>query len=143
MAEEFSFLLGDAALRNVAASRNDLLREMVRVLAVARTIPSEDRESVFQAIVAREQLGATVIAGGIAIPHTRHPAVARTVGVVAGSEAGIDFQSPDGRPVHLVVLLVSPAGQPAEHLQAMQHIARFLRSRTGERPLPQRPYENR
>ena len=38
----------------------------------------------------------------------------------------VDFESVDGRPVDLVVLLVGPTARTALHVQTLARIARFL-----------------
>jgi mannitol/fructose-specific phosphotransferase system IIA component (Ntr-type) len=41
---------------------------------------------------------------------------------------GIDFHAADGVPVTLIFLILSPADQPAVHLQALARISRLLRT---------------
>ena len=41
---------------------------------------------------------------------------------------GIDFRAPDGMAVTVIFLILSPADQPAVHLQALARIARLLRT---------------
>jgi PTS system fructose-specific IIA component/PTS system nitrogen regulatory IIA component len=79
------------------------------------------------AILDREDLGSTGIGRGLAIPHTKHPSVQNTVGIVGHAPDGIDFDSLDGRPVRNVVLLISPPDQTQQHLRAMQQIVRIYR----------------
>jgi mannitol/fructose-specific phosphotransferase system IIA component (Ntr-type) len=124
--EELDFLITDASLADRTTSRDGLLREMVTRISAAGLLPLENCQQVLEALVKREQLGSTGIGRGIAIPHTKHPAVSRTVGIVAGSRAGIDFESVDDQPVHLVVLLISPPGETREHLRALERTSKVL-----------------
>ena len=41
----------------------------------------------------------------------------------------IDFSSPDKRPVELVILLVSPSDNTADHIQALGRISRLMVNR--------------
>ena len=63
----------------------------------------------------------------MAIPHTKHASVERLIGTVALSKAGVAFDSLDGEPVHVFVLLISPQDRPGDHLRALENVSRSLR----------------
>ena len=63
----------------------------------------------------------------MAIPHTKHTSVDRLVGTVAVSRNGVPFESLDGEPVHVFVLLISPQDRPGDHLRALENVSRSLR----------------
>jgi mannitol/fructose-specific phosphotransferase system IIA component (Ntr-type) len=48
--------------------------------------------------------------------------------VLARSKKGLDWSAIDGRPVHIVFLLVSPAEEPEIHLQCLRWIAGLARN---------------
>src|SRR5204862_8292940 len=73
------------------------------------------------------QLGSTGIGRGIAIPHTKHPSVDRRTGTVALSQGGVAFDSIDGEPVYVFVLLLSPQDRPGDHLRALENVVRTMR----------------
>jgi PTS system nitrogen regulatory IIA component len=125
------FVATDAIRARVEADNKEgVVREMVRALVESGKIARADEESIFKAIMKREDLGSTGIGRGVAVPHTKHPGVTRLVGTVAVSPAGIDFESLDGDPVHLFFLLVSPPDRPGDHLRALENISRQLRDDT-------------
>lgn len=109
------------------ATKHEAIQTLVRRLGDLGRISPEACDELVSRIIAREELGATAIGRGIAIPHAKHPAVPRTVGIVGYAARGIDFNSLDGEPVKIVVLLLSPAGQSVEHLRALAWISRTLR----------------
>ena len=109
-----------------ATSRDEAIRELVRLLAQSGRIAPGDVESVSKAIMRREHLGSTAIGHGVAIPHAKAPAARRLVGAFGRSKAGIEFASIDGEPVHLVFLLASPPESQRAHLKALAHISRLL-----------------
>jgi PTS system fructose-specific IIA component/PTS system nitrogen regulatory IIA component len=46
---------------------------------------------------------------------------------VALSRPGVTFDSLDGEPVHVFVLLISPQDRPGDHLRALENVSRSLR----------------
>ncbi|MBC8873691.1 MAG: PTS sugar transporter subunit IIA [Planctomycetes bacterium] len=130
LADEFRFVVPESILPDLNVPSKDLaIRTMVGSLAETGVIPEAEQELVADAIIRREQLGSTGIGRGIAIPHTKHGAVDRVVATMAYSREGIDFDSLDGQPVHLLLLLVSPPDNPNEHLRALEAVSRCLANR--------------
>ena len=54
--------------------------------------------------------------------------VARSTLVLARCKKGLEWQAIDGRPVHVLFLLVSPAAAPENHLKCLRWIAGLARS---------------
>jgi len=122
------FVVRDAILPDLlAVNKESVIREMVESLRTAGNFKSGDPEEVVKAILKREVLGSTGIGRGVAIPHTKHPTVEKLVGTVALSKGGVAFESLDGEPVHVFVMLVSPQDRPGDHLRALENVSRSLR----------------
>jgi nitrogen PTS system EIIA component len=122
------FVVRDAIVSELAATTKEgVIREMVESLRAAGQFKSGDPEDIIRAILKRELLGSTGIGRGVAIPHTKHPSADRLVGTVALSRNGVSFESLDGEPVHVFVLLVSPQDRPGDHLRALENVSRRLR----------------
>lgn len=123
---------------NVKAIRADLsaydkegvIAELVESLVSAGAINGDEKDSIVQAIMKREELGSTGIGRGVAVPHTKHASVEELVGTVGVSSEGVDFTSLDGEKVQLFFLLVSPPDRPGDHLRALENISRQLRDDT-------------
>jgi mannitol/fructose-specific phosphotransferase system IIA component (Ntr-type) len=129
-AGELQFLIDDAIVPDLrATTKEEAIREILVHLASSGAVDANDLDGAAQAILSREELGSTGIGHGVAIPHASLPSVCREVGAVAGTRQGIDFNSRDGRPVHLIFLLLSPPDNPSDQVQALAGIARYLRSR--------------
>jgi len=127
LAEEFRFMVPESILPDLSVPSRDLaIRTMVGSLAEAGAIPDAEQESIADAVIRREQLGSTGVGRGIAIPHTKHGAVERVVATMALSRQGIDFDSVDDKPVHLVFLLISPVDKPTDHLRALEAVSRCV-----------------
>jgi mannitol/fructose-specific phosphotransferase system IIA component (Ntr-type) len=110
-----------------ATDRNGVIRELVQALADHGAIDPARADGIAQAVIRRENQGSTGFGKGVAVPHVKHDAVARTVACVGRSSHGVDFVSLDRAPVYTVVLLVSPKNDPDAHLAAMEKIFRHLR----------------
>jgi PTS system nitrogen regulatory IIA component len=110
-----------------ATNKEGVIREMVESLRGAGAFKVAETDEIVKAILKRELLGSTGIGRGVAIPHTKHPSVDRLVGTVALSKTGVPFDSLDGEPVHVFVLLISPQDRPGDHLRALENVSRSLR----------------
>jgi PTS system fructose-specific IIC component/PTS system nitrogen regulatory IIA component len=70
----------------------------------------------------------TGIKTGIALPHGKTDAVRGICGAMGLSKAGIDYDSLDGEPVHLIILLISSKADSELHLKTLKKIAGLLES---------------
>lgn len=122
------FIVRDAIIPALAAgTRDDAIREMVDSLHAAGQLQASDTADIVRAVLRREALGTTGIGHTIAIPHSRHAGVSQLIGTVAISRTGVPFDSIDGEPVNVLVLLVSPPDRPGDHLRALENVVHTMR----------------
>ncbi|MDY3551706.1 PTS sugar transporter subunit IIA [Gemmata sp. JC717] len=114
-----------SAVRSV---KEQVIREMVGALHAAGHFRASDVDEIVRAVLRREELGTTGIGRHIAIPHSRHPAADRLIGTLALSRDGLPFDSLDGEPVYVFILLVSPQDRPGDHLRALEAVVRTMRN---------------
>lgn len=107
-----------------AAEKVGAIRELVDLLGEAGQI--SDSETVFHAVLEREQTRSTGIGKGLAVPHGKSPACSKLVMALGRPATPIDFGSRDDRPVDVVVLLVSPPDQTGPHIQALARVSRLM-----------------
>jgi PTS system nitrogen regulatory IIA component len=88
------------------------------------------RAVVFDSLFAREKLGSTGLGQGIAIPHGRIKGLKQAAGAFLRLTTPVPFDSPDGRPVNLLFVLLVPEQATEEHLQILSELAQ----RFAERP---------
>ena len=81
----------------------------------------------FEKILEREMDSSTGIGLGVAIPHTRVESLADIFIAVGRSLKGIDFETPDGTPVHLVFMIAVNANH-AEYLKIISRISWLVRN---------------
>ncbi len=127
MAAIQGLLEGDLIIEDLRATNKEgVIRELTELLA--RRGKVKDVDDLVRVVLDRESQGSTGIGDGIAIPHAKSRAVARTLVVFGRSRRGVDFQTLDGKPADLFFLLVSPEDQPGEHLKSLARISRILRN---------------
>jgi diadenylate cyclase len=106
-------------------SKESAIRELVN--AFVATAQEADADAILRAIQEREKIVSSWIAPGIAIPHARIPGWEGVAVAVGRSRKGIAFDSSDGNPVNLLVLIVSDNDEPDQHIMLLAEIARTLR----------------
>ncbi len=109
-------------------NKEDAIRGLVGALRAAGVVAADSEDGIVAAILKREELGSTGIGNGVAVPHTKHASVGKLVAAVALVKDGVDFQSLDGKRVHIMFLLVSPPDRPGDHLRGLENISRHLRN---------------
>ena len=84
-------------------------------------------DSVYlEAVMKREEESTTGIGFGVAIPHGKSAAVAEPSLAFGRSQAGIQYDSMDGKPVHLMFLIAVPETSNDEHLRILSKLSRKL-----------------
>jgi mannitol/fructose-specific phosphotransferase system IIA component (Ntr-type) len=107
-----------------AADKESLIRELVGVLAGHGVV--DDVDDAVEAVLRREQTRTTGIGNGLALPHGKCSAARGLVMAMGRPGRAVDFDSVDGRPVTLVVLLLSPREMTGPHIQALARVSRLL-----------------
>jgi PTS system fructose-specific IIA component len=108
------------------------IRDLMDHLVAAGRVDAQGAEDLLEHVLERERSMSTGMERGIAIPHAAVdglPDVVAALGIVA-SEQGLAFESIDGRPTHLVVLLLIPRAQKLLHIRTLADIARVLGKET-------------
>ena len=90
---------------------------------IAEKVTSVDADQIYNALIAREQLGSTGLGNGIAIPHCRVPKCENTIGCLIKLEKPIDFDAIDGKPVDLLFYLLVPENTIEGHLDVLRNLA--------------------
>jgi mannitol/fructose-specific phosphotransferase system IIA component (Ntr-type) len=112
--------------------REHALRQIIDQMADAGLFPRTVASEIMASIMRREELGPTGIGEGVAIPHTWHPAIDRTLGALAISRAGLEFDALDRKPVHIIFLLLTPAAiaDGRTNVDVFETVLRYLKDPT-------------
>ena len=111
-----------------ADSKEAAIERLVDILIRTHGLRGVDREALLESVLERERQGSTCLGGGLAVPHGLLPEGENMVGVMALSREGLGFETPDGRPVHCLVLLATAADERERHLQVLAALARTVGS---------------
>ncbi len=109
-----------------ANDQEDAIAKLTDVLIRSNRL-KVDRDALLESVLERERDVSTCIGEGLAIPHGILAEGERIVGAMAISREGLAFaDTPDGRPVHCIVLLATPATERDRHLEVLAALARAI-----------------
>ncbi|MCI5143314.1 MAG: PTS sugar transporter subunit IIA, partial [Candidatus Electrothrix sp. ATG1] len=94
--------------------------------AAQKKIPELNAEVIQQVLMEREQLGSTGVGNGVAIPHGKLQGLEQCLVCFGRSTKGIGFEAKDNKPVHLVVMILSPIGMAEEYLQTLARVSKLM-----------------
>ena len=111
-------------LNGTVQSKEETIDQMVRLMAKGGNIA--DVDTYRKGVLKREAEGTTGIGEGIAIPHAKTNAV-KTPGLAAMVvKDGVDYDSLDQEPVHLVFLIAAPDTEDNVHLEVLSRLSMLL-----------------
>lgn len=106
------------------STKKEIIEELVDILDSQYQIT--DKKRVFEAVWEREQSFSTGMKNGLAIPHARTDNVGAITLAVGIHRKGVNFESLDGEPSRVFVLLLSPKHKTVPHIQILAHIAAVM-----------------
>jgi PTS system nitrogen regulatory IIA component len=132
---------GRALAKVNARSKKHALEILSEMLA--ETLPPDpdapDRlsltNSVMEALVQREKLGSTALGEGIALPHASLAQVEHLTAAVVTLVHPVDFDTPDGQPVDVMMALIAPLPASPAHREIVERASLVLSDHTGKCPL--------
>lgn len=104
----------------------DAIHQMVAFLMKTHRVEHMSQEELYETVIEREKSMSTGIGQGIAIPHGRIKKGPAIQGVLAICRDGVDFDSPDGEPVKLLVLIVTPEDKKDLHLKVLSSLSSMV-----------------
>jgi PTS system nitrogen regulatory IIA component len=108
-----------------AKRKKEALAELAGVFAKGKS--KCDAGAMLRVLLDREKLGSTGIGGGVAIPHGKLAGLDEILVAFGRSREGISFEALDGKPVHLIFLLMAPENSAGRHLKILAKISRMLK----------------
>lgn len=113
-------------IKNISArDKFEAIEELARVFDGSSLC--SDINSLVNALRERESIMSTGIGAGIAIPHAKISSVTEMAFAIGISEKGIDFDSMDGHPVNLIILVIAGEKQHKDYLRLLSNIMAILK----------------
>lgn len=91
--------------------------------ALCATHPHLSAPLISAAVWLREQIMATGLEEGVAVPHARVKGLHAPLVAVGFSETGIDFDASDGRPARIICLILTPKNNDGAEMEIIADIA--------------------
>lgn len=101
------------------------LSNLVKILKSRGLI--ENEKQILQDLMNRESLGSTGLEKGIAVPHALTDELQEPFLALALIKKGIDFESVDQMPTHVLILLLGNTNDPGSQLKVLAHICRLVK----------------
>lgn len=106
-------------------TKEEVLGELVEALATSPLV--EDRDELLRKVIERERTLSTGVGVGLAVPHVKIPSVKDFVIGIGRSINGVDFDSIDKLPVHIVVMIACNESQSGDYLKVLGKLVRVLK----------------
>ena len=117
---------GQIATGFQARDKWEAITKLVDLLIAQGRLKVEHRDNVYSALAARENIASTGMEHGVAIHHASVDGVDDALAALAIAPEGVPFQSADGRPARLLILLIIPRKAVQKHIRTLAGIARLL-----------------
>jgi mannitol/fructose-specific phosphotransferase system IIA component (Ntr-type) len=129
-AVDFKMMLSpDRVIELTADTKEGVLEELIDLTGASDQVADQDRFR--KAIYDREKLLSTGVGNGIGLPHVKIPAVRDFVMSVGRQPDGIaDYQSQDGKPVHLVLMIGANDTQSNAFLKVLARLMMKLKNQS-------------
>lgn len=128
LTEQNIHIFGDAQNKLKTGNKWELISSLRTALCERENLDAAMCAEIERELIEREKLMSTGIGEQMAIPHAVVPQACKFMTECAILPDGIDFESIDGTPAYIVVMLVAPKSALGEHLKVMASIAKVFYS---------------
>ena len=108
-----------------ATTKDEAITQLVDLLINSHHL-RVDRDRLLKTVIEREAQASTCLGAGLSVPHGTFDDVPNMLGAMGISRDGLPFETPDGGPVHCIILLVTPTAERARHLEVLASLARVI-----------------
>ena len=107
-----------------AEDKWEAIEELIDVMISEHEVSLRDRDYIIDVINQREKSMSTGVGNGVAIPHGTVDCVDAIIGALGISARGINWDAIDGKPVHIVLILLVPKTKIGKHIKTLANTAR-------------------
>ena len=120
------FRNGSVLLAPPVSDKWTLLETMVDSLSATWNLSKDAQNLCLERVLERERCVSTGMEAGIAVPHAAIEGLEKMVVSMAILPGGLEFESLDGQPAEIVVMILVPKHEKLIHLQTLTEVARRL-----------------
>lgn len=115
----------DTIVVNLSSTEKDeLFEELLETIYSHH--PCFDRGEALKVLNERESKMTTGIMHSVGIPHALIPSIKSAIGAIGISKEGIDYDSLDKAPVHVVFMIIGNEDGTEQHIQILKQLASVL-----------------
>ena len=119
-------LTRDAIIESLeGTAKNEVLREISE--AASALSPSLGADTLYKALLEREEVCSTALDHGVAVPHLRMHGLSEPLAVFARSPKGVDFGSLDGKPTHLFLAIIASDSRADQYINLLAGVTSVLK----------------
>ncbi len=112
--------------RYVRWVKEQIINELADLLYATGNV--SNRSKLFTDLWNREKKASTAVGRGVAIPHIRSKQVTEPVLGFVRCDKGVEFDAPDGEPVHYFVVIVGASYRPDLYMGIYKALAQIFTS---------------
>ncbi|MCK4979334.1 MAG: PTS sugar transporter subunit IIA, partial [Candidatus Delongbacteria bacterium] len=105
-------------------TKEEVIEELVDILEKNGKITNKDE--IFKEVMTRESIISTGMQNGLAIPHARTDGVRKVQIAIGFKKDGIEFESIDGLPTKIIILIISSTKKNDPHIRVLAGISTYL-----------------
>jgi len=117
---------GSILLNLTGTTKQEVFSELADAMAAVH--PEISQSVILASLWEREKKLSTGIVPGIAIPHAICGGIGITAGAIGISKTGIDYDSLDKKPVHVIFMMVMGEGAKENHLHILEQVFSLVRT---------------
>jgi PTS system nitrogen regulatory IIA component len=109
-----------------ASTKEDVIDELIKISKDDGRV--DDVKSFKKALLKRETIMSTGIGYGVAIPHVKLPSIEEFFITICAHKKGVDWESLDNKPAHLIFLIAGPENQQEQYLRILAKLTLVIKN---------------
>ena len=106
-------------------NKDEAIKQLVSLILKSH-FPKGSHDMVYRTVMERELEASTCLGNGLSIPHGRIGQGEEIFGAMGINSRGLNFKTPDNKPVNCMIVLITPLSQSDRHLAVIASIVRML-----------------
>ena len=109
-----------------ASSKEAVIDDLIKISKEDGKV--DDVKNFKKALLKRESIMSTGIGYGVAIPHVKLPIIEEFFITICVHKKGVDWESLDNKPAHLIFLIAGPENQQEQYLRILAKLTLVIKN---------------